>query len=87
MQQKTRLWAKGSGSTGCLLRETLDDQPYFLPLELPFTVKELALSGSFAMATDDHQNVYIWGTLNKQILEKPLLMKKQVTRLSCGWYR
>lgn len=86
MEVKSRLLAKGSGSTGCLLQATLDDQKEFVPLELGFRVKELQLSGSFAMATDDQESLYVWGTVGKDLLEKPCLMKTKVRKLSCGWY-
>lgn len=86
MELKSRLIAKGSGSTGCLLQPTLHDQKDFVSLDLGFRVKELSLSGSFAMTIDDQDNLYIWGTLGKDLFEKPCLVKTKVRRLSCGWY-
>lgn len=86
MELKPRICAKGSGSTGCLLQNHLDDQKEFVPLELAFQVKDLTLSGSFVMAIDHQDQLYIWGTLGKEILEKPCLVRTQVKRLSCGWY-
>ena len=37
------------------------------------------------MAVDVKGNLFVWGMLDMEILEKPVLLSKNVTRISCGW--
>jgi len=88
-RENQQLWGKGSGSTACL-SSTLQDNPHFQILPLPFSTNALALSATFAVATDQEGNAYLWGTIgsfNPSIVgtEKAIKIKEKVLRLSCGW--
>ena len=50
MEIPQRIMGKGSGSSGHLLNTTLADEPKFIPINLGFKAKHIAISSTFTLA-------------------------------------
>ena len=62
------LMGKGSGSGGCLMNNN-NDEAEFIKLPLKIKIKDIDVSGSFVIAIDIYDDLYIWGTLHKTLLK------------------
>ncbi len=50
MEIPQRIMGKGSGSSGHLLNTTLADEPKFIPINVGFKAKHIAISSTFTLA-------------------------------------
>ena len=87
MDLEFKYFIKGSGTSASLLTGNLDDQENFIPLNLSFKPKILKLSGLYAMAVSEDGELFIWGTMDKLIMEIPksILGGIKINKISCGW--
>ena len=83
--KKGRLWAKGSGGYGCLLNNDDKDSQHFLDLGCALEVKQLDLTSSLVMVVTPKGDLLVWGSNDKDVMRKPIMLLESVDRISCGW--